>query len=38
MNVNCYKVLAIPGGNTTPGVQAIQWNRADDPDQQSWLF
>ncbi|MET9318220.1 RICIN domain-containing protein [Kribbella sp. NPDC003505] len=38
VNVNSYKALAIPGGNTTPGTQAIQWSRADDLDQRWWIF
>ncbi|MET9318229.1 RICIN domain-containing protein [Kribbella sp. NPDC003505] len=32
------KCLAIPGGNTTRGIQAIQWTCAYDPDQRWWIF
>ncbi|MET9315347.1 RICIN domain-containing protein [Kribbella sp. NPDC003505] len=38
MNVKSGKCLAIPAGNTTLGIQAIQWTCAYDLDQRWWLF
>ncbi|MET9315346.1 RICIN domain-containing protein [Kribbella sp. NPDC003505] len=38
VNYVSFKCLAIPGGNTTPGTQAIQWDCANDPDQRWWIF
>ncbi|MET9318262.1 RICIN domain-containing protein [Kribbella sp. NPDC003505] len=37
VNVWSGKWLAIPGGNPNPGTQAIQWDCANDPDQQWWF-
>ncbi|MET9318225.1 RICIN domain-containing protein [Kribbella sp. NPDC003505] len=37
-NFRSDKCLAIPAGNTTLGVQAIQWSCANDLDQRWWLF
>ncbi|MET9315348.1 RICIN domain-containing protein [Kribbella sp. NPDC003505] len=36
-NFKSEKCLAIPNGNATPGVQAIQWTCANDPDQRWWI-
>ncbi|MET9318213.1 RICIN domain-containing protein [Kribbella sp. NPDC003505] len=37
MNVWSGKCLAIPNGNSTSGIRAIQWDCANDPDQQ-WIL
>ncbi|MET9318221.1 RICIN domain-containing protein [Kribbella sp. NPDC003505] len=37
-NYNSDKCLAIPNGNWTLGIQAIQWTCAADRDQRWWLF
>ncbi|MET9315349.1 RICIN domain-containing protein [Kribbella sp. NPDC003505] len=38
VNVKSGKCLAIPAGNTTPGIQAIQWTCASAVDQRWWIF
>ncbi|MET9318224.1 RICIN domain-containing protein [Kribbella sp. NPDC003505] len=37
MSFNSDKCLAIPNGNMSPGIQAIQWSCAADPDQRWWI-